>query len=79
MTSAWFRWVLSIGFPVLLAACGTSSNAPRAGENTSSTGGAIPIGVAVAQTSNVALLGQEQVAGAKLAEKYFNEIGRAHV
>ena len=74
MTSAWFRWVLSI-VPVLLTACGTSSNAPSAGENTSSTGGAIPIGIAVAQTSNVALLGQEQVAGAKLAEKYFNDRG----
>ncbi|HWG85590.1 MAG TPA: ABC transporter substrate-binding protein [Deinococcales bacterium] len=32
----------------------------------------IPIGVAVAQTSNVALLGQEQVIGAQLAEKFFN-------
>jgi branched-chain amino acid transport system substrate-binding protein len=74
MTSVWFRWVLSIGFPVLLTACGTSSNAPSSGENTSSTG-AIPIGIAVAQTSNVALLGQEQVAGAKLAEKYFNDKG----
>jgi branched-chain amino acid transport system substrate-binding protein len=29
----------------------------------------------VAQTSNVALLGQEQVAGAKIAEKYFNDQG----
>lgn len=36
---------------------------------------AIPIGVGVAQTSNVALLGQEQVAGAKIAEKYFNDKG----
>ncbi len=34
-----------------------------------------PIGVAVAQTSNVALLGQEQVIGAKIAEAYFNEQG----
>ena len=82
MTSAWFRWVLSLAkpllwsiVPVLLTACGTSSNAPSAGENTSSTGSTIPIGIAVAQTSNVALLGQEQVAGAKLAEKYFNDRG----
>ena len=36
---------------------------------------AIPIGIGVAQTSNVALLGQEQVAGAKIAEKYFNDKG----
>lgn len=32
----------------------------------------IKIGIAVAQTSNVALLGQEQVIGAQLAEAYFN-------
>lgn len=36
---------------------------------------AITIGVGVAQTSNVALLGQEQVIGAKLAETYFNDNG----
>lgn len=42
---------------------------------TGTLSGAIPIGIAVAQTSNVALLGQEQVAGAKLAEKYFNSKG----
>jgi branched-chain amino acid transport system substrate-binding protein len=35
----------------------------------------IKIGVAVAQTSNVALLGQEQVIGAKIAEKFFNDKG----
>lgn len=35
----------------------------------------IYIGIGVAQTSNVALLGQEQVAGAKIAEKYFNDKG----
>jgi len=35
----------------------------------------IPIGIAVAQTSNTALLGQEQVIGAQLAEKYFNARG----
>ncbi|HEY9669287.1 MAG TPA: ABC transporter substrate-binding protein [Coleofasciculaceae cyanobacterium] len=35
----------------------------------------IPIGIAVAQTSNVALLGQEEVTGAKIAEKIFNEQG----
>ncbi|WP_027481472.1 ABC transporter substrate-binding protein [Deinococcus pimensis] len=35
----------------------------------------ITIGVAVAQTSNVALLGQEQVIGARLAEKFFNATG----
>lgn len=35
----------------------------------------IVIGVAVAQTSNVALLGQEQVIGAQIAEEFFNERG----
>ncbi|MFN5764545.1 MAG: ABC transporter substrate-binding protein, partial [Pseudanabaena sp.] len=35
----------------------------------------ISIGIAVAQTSNVALLGQEQVIGAKIAEAYFNKKG----
>lgn len=42
-----------------------------AGGNTNT----IYIGIGVAQTSNVALLGQEQVAGAKIAEKYFNDKG----
>jgi branched-chain amino acid transport system substrate-binding protein len=76
MTSTWFRYVLSISLCGLLASCSTtSSNAPAPSENTPGTGGSIPIGIAVAQTSNVALLGQEQVAGAKLAEKYFNDRG----
>jgi branched-chain amino acid transport system substrate-binding protein len=35
----------------------------------------IEIGIAVAQTSNVALLGQEQVIGAQIAETFFNERG----
>lgn len=35
----------------------------------------IPVGIAVAQTSNVALFGQEQIIGAKIAEKYFNKSG----
>ncbi|WP_404784738.1 ABC transporter substrate-binding protein [Altericista sp. CCNU0014] len=65
-----------------LAAC--TGSGPQSGGNSSpgesgSTGKgsatAIAIGVGVAQTSNVALLGQEQVTGAKLAEKYFNEKG----
>lgn len=35
----------------------------------------IPLGVALAQTSNLALLGQESVNGAKIAEDYFNQQG----
>lgn len=37
--------------------------------------GPIPIGIAVAQTSNVALFGQEQVIGAKFAESFYNSRG----
>jgi branched-chain amino acid transport system substrate-binding protein len=65
-----------------LGAC-SSSNAPTGSSTSSSPSAsgkptgetAIAIGIGVAQTSNVALLGQEEVAGAKLAEKYFNEKG----
>ncbi|MBE9037570.1 ABC transporter substrate-binding protein [aff. Roholtiella sp. LEGE 12411] len=72
---------------VLLTACGggTQTGTNSAGNTanstttnttaTTSTSSVVPIGVAVAQTSNVALLGQEQVAGAKIAEKYFNDKG----
>ncbi|TDE87534.1 ABC transporter substrate-binding protein [Deinococcus sp. S9] len=35
----------------------------------------VPIGIALAQTGNVALLGQEQVIGARLAEKHINAHG----
>ncbi len=72
----------------LLAGCGgdttTVTNSPNSNTNKTATdtaattgtlSGAIPIGIAVAQTSNVALLGQEQVAGVKIAEKYFNAKG----
>ncbi|MEO7913453.1 MAG: ABC transporter substrate-binding protein [Roseiflexaceae bacterium] len=54
----------------------TSSDAPTAAAAAGTTSGdAIPIGLAVAQTSNVALFGQEQVAGAQAAEEYFNAKG----
>ncbi|MDZ8108190.1 MAG: ABC transporter substrate-binding protein [Nostoc sp. DedQUE12a] len=53
----------------------TNNTATNATANTGTLSGAIPIGIAVAQTSNVALLGQEQVAGVKIAEKYFNAKG----
>ena len=35
----------------------------------------IPVGVAVAQTSNIALFGQEQIIGAQIAEEFFNQKG----
>ena len=66
---------------VLAVACTPTSNTPTNPTNTNTaptTGGnqtAIPIGIAFAQTSNVALLGQEGVAGAKIAEAYFNKLG----
>jgi branched-chain amino acid transport system substrate-binding protein len=65
---------------VLVVAC-SQSKTPNTTTTTSNTsansaiGSSIPIGIAVAQTSNVALLGQEQVTGAKIAEKYFNDKG----
>lgn len=58
-----------VAFALLLTACNQSDT------GTTSTADGIPIGVAVAQTSNVALLGQEEVIGAKIAEKYFNDQG----
>lgn len=64
----------------LVVAC-SQNNAPNTtttnnnSSNNASVASSIPIGVAVAQTSNVALLGQEQVTGAKIAEKYFNDKG----
>lgn len=63
---------------LLLTACGRTNTGTTSTTNTSATtnsAAAVPIGIALAQTSNVALLGQEGVAGAKIAEKYFNQQG----
>ncbi|WP_341530755.1 ABC transporter substrate-binding protein [Nostoc sp. UHCC 0302] len=57
---------------LLLIACGKSGST---GTNSISASNAIPIGIAFAQTSNVALLGQEGTDGVKIAEKYFNDKG----
>ncbi|MBD2596609.1 ABC transporter substrate-binding protein [Nostoc spongiaeforme FACHB-130] len=65
-------------FALFFTACSSSSVSTNPANNnnaTPQTSTVIPIGIAVAQTSNVALLGQEQVAGAKIAEKYFNDQG----
>ncbi|MBW4514151.1 MAG: ABC transporter substrate-binding protein [Timaviella obliquedivisa GSE-PSE-MK23-08B] len=63
----------------LVVACTQSNNSVTSNSPAASTGAspgtAISIGIAVAQTSNVALLGQEQVIGAKIAETYFNQQG----
>ncbi|HEY9876575.1 MAG TPA: ABC transporter substrate-binding protein, partial [Candidatus Obscuribacterales bacterium] len=69
---------LFLASTLLLAACSQSNTGTNPTTSSGATGGssnAIPIGVALAQTSNVALLGQEGVAGAKIAEKYFNDKG----
>ncbi|WP_034383561.1 ABC transporter substrate-binding protein [Deinococcus sp. YIM 77859] len=57
------RAVLSIALGLLTAASAQKVQTP------------IPIGIALAQTGNVALLGQEQVIGARLAEKHINARG----
>ncbi|AKG22734.1 ABC transporter substrate-binding protein [Calothrix sp. 336/3] len=61
-------------FTLSLVACSsqTSTNTSTSNTSTSTT---IPLGLAYAQTSNVALLGQEIADGAKIAEKYFNDKG----
>ncbi len=78
LTSAFF-----VTLALLLTSCGGANTGTTSAPNTSATNtsattgssAAIPIGIAVAQTSNVALLGQEEVIGAKIAEKYFNDKG----
>jgi branched-chain amino acid transport system substrate-binding protein len=63
---------------LLAVACTPTNNTTSTTPNSPTTSGnqtQIPIGIAVAQTSNVALLGQEQVTGAKIAEAYFNKNG----
>lgn len=70
---------LFITCALLLTACGgtnqTNTGTTVTDTSTATASTAIPIGIAFAQTSNVALLGQELVAGAKVAEKYFNDQG----
>ncbi|MDF5708587.1 MAG: ABC transporter substrate-binding protein [Nostoc sp. S4] len=62
---------------LLLIACGKSGNPNQNSANNSTTNisNTIPIGIAFAQTSNVALLGQEGTDGVKIAQKYFNDKG----
>lgn len=71
---------LLVASSLLITACGqntpTVSRSPEATtQSTETSRKEIPIGIALAQTSNVALLGQEGVAGSKIAEKYFNDKG----
>ena len=73
-----FSYAISALMTCLLAVACTPTNNSTTTPNSPTTSGnqtPIPIGIAVAQTSNVALLGQEQVTGAKIAEAYFNKKG----
>jgi branched-chain amino acid transport system substrate-binding protein len=56
---------------MLITAC-TGGNA---GNTNNAGGNSIPIGIGFAQTSNIALLGQDGINGVKIAEKYFNDKG----
>ena len=76
------RLVAPLVCAVLLGACGAESSPSgkpggdkAADQGAKTSGDAIPIGIAVAQTSNVALLGQEEVIGARIAETFFNDRG----
>jgi branched-chain amino acid transport system substrate-binding protein len=75
---------LVVTFSLLLTACDSSNSKQEnrtASPNTSvsstttNSATAIPLGAAFSQTSNYALLAQESVIGAKIAEKYFNDKG----
>lgn len=73
-----FPQILTAFFTCMLIVACNQSNKPAATTNSSpgnTSATAIPIGLAVAQTSNVALLGQEQVIGGKIAEEFFNKKG----
>ncbi len=73
-----------VTFSVLLTACNSSKSQisdRTSSSNTTSpstkpnSATVIPIGAAFSQTSNYALLAQESVIGAQIAEKYFNDKG----
>ncbi len=66
---------LFVTFVLLTACTNTGKTSTTATSASAGSSTAIPIGIAVAQTSNVALLGQEEVVGAKIAEQYFNSRG----
>src|ERR687885_779674 len=73
-----------VTFTLGLTACNSSKSQlskPPTSPNTNSppvtpnSATSIPLGAAFSQTSNYALLAQESVIGAKIAEKYFNDKG----
>lgn len=72
--------VTLVTFSLWLTACNsskprTSSTNTTAPSTQPNSANFIPIGAAFSQTSNYALLAQESVIGAKIAEKYFNDKG----
>jgi branched-chain amino acid transport system substrate-binding protein len=74
--SIWSRFCLFFVSLAFTIACNQTNPNPDHTNNTNTTnnmGDKIPIGVVLSQTSNVALLGQEQVVGVKIAQKYFND------
>ncbi|MBF2065315.1 MAG: ABC transporter substrate-binding protein [Calothrix sp. C42_A2020_038] len=64
--------LLLVAGTILVTACTSGNNSDT---NNAGTSSAIPIGIGFAQTSNIALLGQDGVNGVKIAEKYFNDKG----
>jgi len=59
-------------FAVVALAISVVTTAPR---STQAQAEPIPLGVAVIQTGRSSLLGQDEVTGARIAEKYFNDKG----
>jgi branched-chain amino acid transport system substrate-binding protein len=70
-----FAGILSCAVVVACNSSPSTNNSNNTPGNATTGGKGIPLGIAVAQTSNTALIGQEQVIGAKIAEQYFNEKG----
>jgi branched-chain amino acid transport system substrate-binding protein len=69
----YFNLLLTGFLSFFLAVACTPTDSPNAAGGSVNLAEGVPIGVAIAQTSNVALLGQEQAIGVKIAEQYFNE------
>ncbi len=74
------KFALSTMLTLLVTACTTASNNPipsnsPTNNNPTSNNTTIPIGLGVALTGNVSLLGQDQKDGAQIAETYFNQKG----
>ncbi|WP_297762404.1 ABC transporter substrate-binding protein [Thermosynechococcus sp.] len=64
-----YPWLMLALGAIALSSC-TATEAPSANNNT------LPLGVALAQTGNAALYGQEQLQGVRVAEEFFNQSGQ---